>query len=166
MNGLNFESQPSLTPNNIGEPYLRLQLDKEILAVIGMKYTQNVVVVSANRITPIPNVPDYILGLLYQRSRVFWVVDLPQTLQLSPVNRNLQEYYVAIVKINNLPLGLVVPEIKGVSRISQDKISPPIDSLGSQLIPYLKGCFIQDKEILPILDLEAIIKSPHLLEGC
>jgi positive phototaxis protein PixI len=163
MDALNFQSQINLGQNKIGEPYLRLQLDKEVSAVVGMKYVQNVAIVSANRITPIPNVPDCILGLLYQRSRVFWVVDLPQVLEFLPVNSNLQEYHVAIVKINNLPLGLVVPEIKGVSRIVQERISPPIDSLGSQIIPYLKGCFIQDKEILPILDLEAIIKSPLLI---
>lgn len=163
MDDLNFQAQINLGQNKMGEPYLRLQLDKKMSAVIGMKYTQNVVIVPANRITPIPNVADCIIGLLYQRSRVFWVVDLPQALELSPVNRNLQEYYVAIVKINNLPLGLVVPEIKGVSRIVEERISPPIDSLGSQIIPYLKGCFIQDKDILPILDLEAIVKSPHLL---
>ncbi|MGL5879481.1 MAG: chemotaxis protein CheW, partial [Xenococcaceae cyanobacterium] len=102
------------------------------------------------------------LGLLYQRSRVFWVIDLPQALDLTPVDRDLQKYYVAIVKVKNVPLGLVVPEIKGISRIVEQQISSPTGSVASGLIPYLKGCVIQDKEVLPILDPEAIATSPNL----
>jgi twitching motility protein PilI len=162
MDEKNLQPPTNLTPNKVGEPYLRLQLEEHIPAVLSMKHTQNVVAVPANRISPVPNLPDCILGLLYQRSRVFWVIDLPQALDLLPIDRNLQEYYVTIAKIDNLPLGLVVPEIKGIFRIIEKQISSPTGSIASGLIPYLKGCVIQDKEVLPVLDPEAIANSPNL----
>lgn len=162
MDKSNLQPQVNLTQAKIGELYLRLQLEKNIPAILAMKSTQNVVVVPSSRIGCVPNLPDCILGLLYQRSRVFWVIDLPQALDLAPVDRDLQKYYVAIVKIKNVPLGLVVPEIKGISRIVEQQISSPTGSVASGLIPYLKGCVIQDKEVLPILDPEAIATSPNL----
>jgi twitching motility protein PilI len=170
MNDLNPEDLnreiESLTLTKIGEPYLRLQLDKQTPIFMAMKYTQSVVIVPANRVTPIPNLSDCILGLLYQRSRVFWVVDLPQIVGLSSVDRNLREYHIAIVKINNVPLGLAVPEIKGISRIIEENIktitSTEEGRIASKLIPYLKGCFVQEKEVLPVIDVEVIVKSPLL----
>ncbi len=149
---------------NNGEPYLRLQLDTQTQAILPMQFAREVMIVAASRLTMIPNMPLPILGLLNQRSRISWVVDLPQLLGMTPLSVNLQQYNLAITQMGNIPLGLAIPEIQGVIRIETEQIQSPIGTVTSHLVPYLQGCILQDQEVLLILDPEAIIRSPLLVQ--
>ncbi|BAU64295.1 CheW protein [Stanieria sp. NIES-3757] len=144
------------------QPYLCLQLTRDITAVLPMKNAQEVLMVSTRRITAIPNMPDCVVGLLNQRSRVFWVVDLPQMLEMPAIDRNLQQYHMAIIQAANVSLGLIVKDIKGVMRLTIEEIQSPIGNVSPGLIPYLQGCSLQQNEILLVLDAEAIVNSPIL----
>lgn len=156
-----FNLSESLS-ESIQQPYLRLELTTNITAVLPMKNAQEVLVVSTRRITPIPNMPDCVVGLLNQRSRVFWVVDLPQMLEMPSVDRNSQQYHMAIIQAANVSLGLIVKDIKGVMRLTIEEIQSPIGNVAPGLIPYLQGCCLQQNEILLVLDPEAIVNSPIL----
>jgi twitching motility protein PilI len=147
---------------SIQAPYLRLELTSDITAVLPMKNAQEVLMVSSRRITAIPNMPNCIVGLLNQRGRVFWVVDLPQMLEMSPIDRNLQQYHMAIINAANVSLGLIVKDIKGVMRLTIEEIQSPIGNVSHSLIPYLQGCSLQQNEILLVLEAEAIVNSPVL----
>lgn len=147
-----------------GDPYLRLQLDAKTPAVLPMQLAREVTVVATSRLTAIPNMPQPVLGLLNQRSRIFWVVDLPQLLGMTPLSVNLQQYNLAIVQGRNIPLGLAIPKIEGVIRLEADQIQSPVGTVPSPLVPYLQGCILQDQDILLLLDPEAIINSPLLTQ--
>jgi Chemotaxis signal transduction protein len=43
-------------------------------------------------------------------------------------------------------------------RLTPELIQSPINQVSSGLIPYLRGCVLQEKEILLVLDAEAIIR--------
>jgi twitching motility protein PilI len=145
------------------QAYLRLQLDAQTQAVIPMKQMQEVVVVPIERITSIPNMPDCVFGLLNQRSRVFWVIELPRLLELSPLDPQLTEYNIAIVRADNIPMGLVVQQILGVMRFSEELIQSPIGAVAPGVSPYLRGCLLQRGEgILLVLDAIAIVNAPVL----
>lgn len=145
-----------------GDPYLKLQIDRKFLAAIPMKHAQEVVVVQSRRLTPIPNMPKFTLGLLNQRSKVLWVVDLGQMLELQALEKEPQNYNIAIIRVDNIPLGLAVSEVTGIMRIQQELIQSPVGAVTPGLIPYLKGCFLQPQGVVLILDPEAIVNSPVL----
>ncbi|GAB4523993.1 MAG: hypothetical protein Tsb0014_02100 [Pleurocapsa sp.] len=164
MNTATSTKSKLTNPNSeeISYPYLQLQLNANISAVVPMKYTQEVFTISSRRITPMPNMPDCILGLLNQRSRVFWIADLSQMLNMQPVDRNLQQYHLAIIRFQDVPLGVIVSQIKGVMRLNQKEIQSPQEKVIPSLEPYLHGyCQQQDKRIL-VLNPEALINSPIL----
>lgn len=143
-------------------PYLQLQLSTNIVAVLPMQYAREVANISSRRITPMPNMPNCVLGLLNQRSHIFWVADLAQILKMQPVERNLQQYHLAIIRFNDIPLGLIVSQIKGTIRLNSSEIQSPKGKVIPSLEPYLQGyCQQQDKNIL-VLNPEAIINSPVL----
>lgn len=145
-----------------GAPYLRLQLDPQTRAVLPMQLAREVTVIPTSRLTAIPNMPQPVLGLLNQRSRIFWVVDLPQLLGMTPLNVNLQQYNLAIMQVGNIPIGLAMPKIEGVIRIEADQIQSPVGTVPAPLIPYLQGCILQDQDILLMLDPEGIVNSSLL----
>jgi len=163
MNDSAEHISPTPTKANLGGlPYLRIQIDRDTPAVIPMEYAREVLVVPSKRLTPIPNMPDCVLGLLNQRSRVFWIVNLAQILELSSSEKYTQNHHIAIVQVNNIALGLRVNQVKGTVRLESDGIQSPNNKVPSHLIPYVKGCIALKNEILLILELQAIIDSPIL----
>ncbi len=162
MNPLTLALQSNQSKKDLGDPYLSLQLDSQTAAVLPMEHAQEVLVVPVERIVPMPNMPECVLGLLNQRSRVFWAIDLPQMLELQPIDRDVQQYNIAIVRVENVPLGLVVQEVKGVMRLSADALQSPIGAFAPSLTPYLRGWVQQKSDALLVLDAKAIMRSPIL----
>lgn len=144
----------------IGDPFLKVQLTAQQLAVLPMAQAQEAIAVPASRVTPMPNMPECMLGLLTHKSRILWVVDLAQLLGLQTQALKMQQYNIAIIRIGKKPLGLVVREIKGIVRFVDETIISPIWEVSPELTPYLRGCFTQNQETLWVLDPEAMINSP------
>jgi twitching motility protein PilI len=146
----------------LGDTYLKFQLEQQTPAILSMEHAQEVLIVPAGRITPMPNMPECVLGLLNRRNRVLWVIDLAQMLQLQPLDTNVQQYHIVIIRVGQVPLGLVVQEVKGVTRFKLDCIQSPMGLVTSALTPYVHGCIMQQKEVILVLDAEAIVHSPIL----
>jgi positive phototaxis protein PixI len=146
----------------IGDPYLKVQLTPQMAAVLPMEQAQEAIAIPYERITPVPNMPIFALGLLNQRSRVFWAIDLPLMLGLSTQPMNGQQYNLVIIKSGNNPLGLVVPKVQSVVRFNLNEMYSPIGEAPSSLVSYLRGCFSEAGKTLWVLDPEAIINSSSL----
>ena len=140
-----------------GNPHIRLRLDDNHLAAINTDQAQEVLVIHQQRLTVMPNMPAAVMGLLNHRSRIFWVLDLPQLFGLTPLEPRSPEYHLAILRVNEKSIGLAIQEVQGVTRFSTEVIQSAIDNeLSPGLIPYLKGCIPQDEEMLLVLDGAAI----------
>lgn len=153
----------------LGDAYLSIQLDAQTPVALPMAQAQEVLVVPAQRLTPMPNMPDGVLGLLNRRSRIFWVVDIAQWLQAQPLDPIAQQYTVVIVRVNAAAspqspnwLGLAVPKVKGVIRFLPELIQSPLGHFPLHLTPYLRGCVLQKQELLLVLDAEALVQTPLL----
>lgn len=159
MNSLSLETGNYRREKNLGEAFLKIQLDSDNWAVLPLKNAQEVVKISAHKITPIPNMNPYILGLLNQRSRVLWVVDIAQRLGLESLSRKDREYNVTIIRVENIPLALIVKKVQGVIRLDTDLIQSSLTNMSSELIPFLRGIFLEQKRVLLVLDAESIVKA-------
>ncbi len=148
-----------LQQKKTGDPYLKVLLQAGQSAVLPMAQAQEAIAIPASRVTPMPNMPACVLGLLNHKSRVIWVVNLPQMLGLEAQNLNVQQYNLAIIRSGKTSLGLVVPEIKGVVRFDIDTVQSIEGEVRPEQVPYLRGCSIQAQEILWVLDAESIIQS-------
>lgn len=150
------------TQTNLGDGYLKFQLNQQTAAVLSMKYTQEAVIVPIESVTSMPNMPSCILGLMNWRSRIIWVVDLPRMLNLESLDYRVRQYSTIVIQVESLVLGLVVQEIKGTTKFIPDDIHSPIGQVASSLVPYLCGCVVQQQEILLVLDALAIVQSSIL----
>ncbi len=148
--------------HSLGDAYLRFQLDAQTPAAILMEQVQDVLVVPAPRVTPMPNMPLCVLGLLNRRSRVLWVIDLSQLLKAQPLDTNRQRYNLIIARVGQVPLGLVVQEIQGIVRFGAEAIRSPVGTVSFELTPYLRGCVPQQTETLWILDVRALVQASRL----
>ncbi|KGF73770.1 chemotaxis protein CheW [Neosynechococcus sphagnicola sy1] len=149
-------------PQSVGDPYLKFQLDRQTPAVLAMHYAQEVLEVPVERLTPMPNMPPYLLGLLNWRSRALWVVDLANMLGLQPLNPLSQVYSIVILRCEPSLVGLALQDVEGVMRVQADAIQSPVGVVATKLVPYLQGCFLDHQQILLVLDAAAIARSPLL----
>ena len=148
--------------NKVGDGYLKFQINQQITAIVDMNYTQEAVIVSVESVTAMPNMLPCILGLMNWRSRIIWVIDLPRMLNLESLDQRSRQYNVIVIKVESLLLGLVVQEIKGTAKFLPDEIHSPVGQVASSLVPYLRGCVVQQQEILLVLDAQAIVHSSIL----
>jgi positive phototaxis protein PixI len=105
-----------------GELYLRLQVQPGLSVVLPMQFAQEALIVSPQQFTLLPNQPAWVLGLFNYRNRVIWSLDLPQFLGWDPLDFGWPEYHVVVMRHEALWLGLAVPLVRGVIRISADRI--------------------------------------------
>jgi twitching motility protein PilI len=126
------------------------------------QHTQEAVVVPVETISSMPNMPGCILGLMNWRSRIIWAVDLPKMLNLEYLDSRQRQYNVIIIRVDSVLLGLVVQEIQGTTKFMPEDIRSPVGQVASSLVPYLRGCVVQRKEILLVLDAQAIVQSSIL----
>jgi positive phototaxis protein PixI len=145
-----------------GEMFLRLQLDRQTTAVVPMLHTQEAIVLPAGRVSVVPNLPSPVMGLFNRRSSLLWLVDLPEILGLEPIDRHVQSYDIALLKVGHTPLAVAVRSIMGVIRFAKDEISSPIGSFNPAFTPYLNGWILRDQELVLVLDPEAIVNAKVL----
>ncbi len=155
---------PNTNKKNLGDAYLKFQFGQQTSAVFSMSRAQEVIILPVGRLTPMPNMQAHVMGLLNRRSRVLWVIDLARMLGLPPIEINVQHYNLVIISNGSATFGLIVQAVEGVVRLTSESIQSPIGQVSSGLVPYLRGCVLQEQEILLVLDAEAIMRSP-LLQG-
>ncbi len=146
----------------LGDAYLKLSIDQAVHAVLLMKQVQEVLVLPASRLTPMPNMPSCILGLMNRRSRVLWVVNLAQVLGTGHLESSTQHYSVAIARFGQLALGLAVHQIEGMCWLPSEEIQPPPPHISPGMINYLVGCVLQNQQVLLVLNAESIVNSSAL----
>ncbi len=140
--------------------YLKLNLGVEMKAVLPMAQIQEVAIISKEIITPIPCMPNYVLGLINQRSRVIWVIDLGQLLGIFTGALDANECGLVVLRINNNPLGLIVPSLEEVITIADESLLSSLDISPGNASTYLSGYLA--REGLYVLDGKKIINIDSL----
>jgi len=160
MNASNIKllAQPH---KQLGDGYLQFKLNQSTTAVLLVNFTQEVVVLPVEAITPIANKPELILGLMNWRNRVIWVVDLPKILGLESQSYPIRQCNIIVISHEAETIGLMVPEIKGTVRLNSGTIQPTKNQ-ASNIISYLDGCIWREDELNLVLNIQAILKSSSL----
>ena len=146
----------SLSP---GDSYIRFQLTPEKTALLSMEHVQESLVVNVEKITTLPSMPEFVIGIMNSRDRVFCVFDLAQLLGLSSPLGSSRKYQVIVLQTNDeqpVYIGFAVSTIQGISRILADEIQSSTDNF--ELAPYICG-EVKKEVTLPIVAFDRILKA-------
>ena len=160
----------------VGEQFLRLQLAPDLTIAVALSWVEETLLVSPQWVTPIPNMPSHVLGLISSKSQAFWVINLVQLLNLPIALAPSQNYEVVVIRTlsqevpeaasaGDLLLGLVVPKIRGSVRLSQEDIVSPMQEVVAGLQPYLSGQVVVDGQTILVVSAEAIGTSQLPVAG-
>ncbi|MGF1535970.1 MAG: chemotaxis protein CheW [Elainellaceae cyanobacterium] len=146
-----------------GDAHLKFYLAEGMPAIFAMHHIQEVVVLPTQKLTPMPNMHPAMLGLMNRRSRVLWVVDLPRLIGLPYLDSMTQHYSLILIQVGRVALGLAIYKLEGMTWFRSESVQSPVGHVAPELIPYLRGCVLENQEITMVLDVEAISQSPVFL---
>ncbi|UIE36173.1 chemotaxis protein CheW [Leptodesmis sichuanensis] len=153
---------PDQPPKPLGDPFLRFHITPTTEGLLPMLQVQEVLALPAQRLTPMPNMPACLLGLINRRSRAMWVVDLSQVLNLAGFDASRRQHDLIIIRVETIALALAVHQIQGVCWLSAESIQAPPGHVPPSLQAYLRGCAIQEQNIGLVLNAAAIVQSSKL----
>jgi len=147
-----------------GLPYLSLQLSPAQSIAVQLRFVRETLVLASEKITQMPNVHPCLMGLIEQRSNVFWVMDLAQMLGFEPLDSTSIETHIAILQTGGAFLGLGVFRIGRVLRLSDTDILLPEEipqtKTSFMTSPFLRGWIPQSgltDQDLYVLDTDKIL---------
>ena len=115
------------------------------------------------RVTPLPRVKSWILGIANVRGRLIPIVDLHQYLGMSPTLPMVQ-WRVMVVEEDNLVAGLLVEQSLGMQHFLQDTFETgTFDALGA-LTPYVSGAFRHSGRVFYEAHLKSILKDERFFD--
>lgn len=122
----------------------------------GVDITKVQEIILLGDITRVPEVPEFIEGVINLRGNVIPIVDLRKRFRLKQVDRN-EETRIIVVNVNSKVIGIVVDAVNEVLRIGQSEIEPPPSTISGVGKEYLKGLVKLEKRLLILLDIESIL---------
>ena len=113
-------------------------------------------IIKMEKITLIPNAPDYVEGVINLRGNIIPIVDLKKRFNLEE-NDGGKNTGIIIVKIDDVDMGIIIDAISKVVSIATSNIQPPPPMLSGIGQKYIKGVAKLEDKLLVVLDLEKLI---------
>ncbi|GAP98225.1 chemotaxis protein CheW [Leptolyngbya sp. NIES-2104] len=150
----------SSIPRSLGQVYLKFDLGAKIPVVVPMNYVREAISRSLQHLTPMPEMPPYVLGLMHRQAQVMWSIDLAQLLEVGSINAHLAEQDFIILRVGSTAFAIAVHQIHGSTWLSSEEIQPSLSHATGRFSHYLSGCVLKKQEVMFVLDAEAIVQSP------
>lgn len=122
----------------------------------GVPITQIEEIIRIPEITRIPNMPNFIEGLVNLRGRIIPIVDLRRRFKLEEKSRN-EENRIIIGRIEEQSVGLIVDSVAEVLRASREMIEPIPPTISYIDTQYLNGVVKLENRLVILLDLHKIL---------
>lgn len=133
--------------------FLTFRLGEEVFGIDIGHVTE---IIGIQAITKVPEVPNYVKGIINLRGKIIPVIDIRLKFNKNPVDYD-ELTCIIVIDIEEATLGFIVDSVVEVLKISDDNIvAPPDYKTGSQN-KYIKGIGRTEKDAKLLLDCEKII---------
>lgn len=113
-------------------------------------------------VTPIPNTPEYVLGVINLRGTVVPIVDLRKRFGLATAEFGATTVFV-VVRVNGLTrnrtMGMVVDGVSDVYNISPHEVKPAPDVGNAVDHGFVTGLATVDDKMIILLDIDRVMNS-------
>jgi purine-binding chemotaxis protein CheW len=132
-------------------------------ALYGVRSADVVQLEMVNSITPVPNAPQFVRGVVSVRGSVIPVVDLRARFSFDTVSQGLRTRLL-IVRSEQRMVALMVDTAREFARIDEDAIAPPPDSVSGLSGKYLRGIATHADRIILVLDIAELLDARFDIE--
>jgi len=139
--------------------FLTFSLGEEYYGIDIMYVTE---IVGIQPITVVPELPDFIRGIINLRGKIIPVMDARMKFKKEPKKYN-DRTCIIVVDVLELSIGIIVDAVSEVLNISDDNIVPP-PNLNTGGRKYIKSVGKSDEHVTLILDCEKLLNENEMDE--
>lgn len=136
-----------------GNQYLTFSVGEEEYAISILAVKE---IIGLKKITKIPNLPNYVKGVINLRGSIIHVIDIRERFGMS-----IKDYdkftVIIIVETTEKTLGMVVDQVQDVVNIDKESIQPPIEFAGVIDDEYIDGMSKVGEKLIVVLDIDKLI---------
>lgn len=137
------------------------------LFAIELTAVREVLLFSEQCITPVPNMPPFLIGLTNLRGEILAVADFGRFIGAEPVDFRPEQSRILVIEAPDhrngkqpfIRIGLAVSHVEGVLSLQLEQIVSAAE-VSKELAPYLRGLYDDRGRLLMIVDVEAIALAP------
>ncbi|MBI1308818.1 MAG: chemotaxis protein CheW [Proteobacteria bacterium] len=120
-------------------------------------------IIRMTTITPVPQAPPFVEGVINLRGQIIPVVDLRKRFGLTSEKAGEDTRIIVVELGNNMVIGLIVDAVREVERIPTDTINPPpalvAGSIGSE---YIKGISNHEDKMIVHIDMRKVFSHDEI----
>jgi purine-binding chemotaxis protein CheW len=124
----------------------------------GIEIRYVIEIIGIQKITKVPNLPDFIKGVINLRGKVIPVMDVRARFNIEARDYD-ERTCIVVVNIDGEAMGLVVDHVNEVADIPEGQVEPPPSSAHSQASRYISGIGKMEDEVKILLDVERLISQ-------
>lgn len=109
-------------------------------------------IIKMEKITLIPNAPDFVEGVINLRGNIIPIIDLKKRFNLEETEGD-KNTGIIIVQIDDIDMGIIIDSVSKVVSIDNSDIQPPPPMLAGIGQKYIKGVGKLEDKLLVVLDL-------------
>jgi purine-binding chemotaxis protein CheW len=126
-------------------------------------------IINLSEITPIPNSPDFVDGVINLRGTIIPIVDLGKRFNFKKRNFTDDEELlrgIIIINVNNLLIGIIIDQVNRVLNIFTEQIQQPPQMISGIGADYINGVVKLDEKdnLLIILNIKKLFSKKELLQ--
>jgi purine-binding chemotaxis protein CheW len=152
------------TEKTLAGKYLTVVLDREAYGIAVLKVRE---IIRMQKITPVPQVPEFVKGVINLRGRVIPIVDLRTKFGLKAEFADRTCIVVVQVKLPTeqvVQMGLIVDSVEEVVTLNANEIEPTPD-FGTRIdTSYLLGMAKVKGQVKTLLDIDRVV-APETVQA-
>ncbi|MBI5875338.1 MAG: purine-binding chemotaxis protein CheW [Deltaproteobacteria bacterium] len=112
-------------------------------------------------ITPVPDTPEFVEGVVNLRGRIVPVIDMRRRVGIQSAERN-RGNRILVLELAGKMVGLIVDSASDIIKISEDAIEPPPDIVSSVGAEYVTGVGKLMNGLVVLLDLARLLSAEEM----
>ncbi|HFE63075.1 hypothetical protein B1H10_00810 [candidate division KSB1 bacterium 4484_188] len=118
-------------------------------------------VIPLPRITPVPNTPEFVLGVFNLRGDIFTLLDISTILDMKAKQIQNSDM-VILLDNNNTSLGILADRILGVRFIDNTRLKPSRGVVSQKMAEFVAGVLTEKNSEIYLLDIDRLFASAAL----
>ncbi len=159
MSQLDLEDiNEELEEDALKDRFLTFHLGKESY---GLEIRHVTEIIVLQEITKVPDLPEFIIGVVNLRGNVISVMDMRKRFHLEPKEYD-DRTCIVVVNIKDIAIGLLVDTVNEVMNIPEEQVDPPPKTHSGIKSNYIMGMGKVENQVKILLDIEKILYEEEL----
>jgi purine-binding chemotaxis protein CheW len=114
-------------------------------------------------ITPVPNAPEAVEGVVFSRGKVIPVINLRARFGFPKIEYDVRARLV-IIEVEGRQIGLIADAAREFKRLPAEAINPPSEALSGTTGKYLEAIVTLEDRLILLLNLAEVVKTAEEIE--